>query len=96
MTNAELMQNGDCDETNCTTFISNILVMSKQMRILVEQMLELARADNIQHNILFSSIDFSQLVLQVLDILLDNAKKYSHEKGATWVTLQNKAESIAY
>lgn len=125
MTNAELMQNGDCDETNRDTFISNILVMSKQMRNLVEQMLDLARADNIQQNILFFSVDFSQLVFdatlpfepiffekgltlhteiaenitvtgnpsqlkQVLDILLDNAQKYSREKGATWVTLQKQ------
>lgn len=123
MTNAELMQNADYSETDRSTFVSNILVMSKQMRSLVEQMLELARADNIQHNVLFSSVEFSQLVLdatlpfepiffekgltllteitenitvtgnpsqlrQVLDILLDNARKYSRTNGTTWVTLQ--------
>lgn len=123
MTNAELMQNPDYDDTNRTTFASSILVMSKQMRNLVEQMLELARADNVQHNTVFSSVDFSRLVSdailpfepiffekgltlhteipenitvngnasqlrQVLDILLDNAQKYSREKGTTWITLQ--------
>lgn len=123
MTNAELMQNVDYSETDRSTFVSNILVMSKQMRSLVEQMLELARADNIQHNVLFSSVEFSRLVLdatlpfepiffekgltllteitenitvtgnpsqlrQVLDILLDNARKYSRANGTTWVTLR--------
>lgn len=123
MTNAELMQNPDYDEISRTTFASSILVMSKQMRNLVEQMLELARADNIQHDVIFSPVNFSQLVSdatlpfepiffekgltlqteisdnititgdpsqlrQVLDILLDNAQKYSREKGTTWVTLQ--------
>lgn len=127
MTNAELMQNTDYDEIRRTTFISNILVMSKQMRNLVEQMLELARADNIQHNITFSFVDFSRIVSdaalpfepiffekglslhtsiteniivtgnpsqlrQVLDILLDNAQKYSCTKGNTWVTLQKNGK----
>lgn len=36
--------------------------MSKQMRNLVEQMPELARADTIQTDIVFSSVDFSRLV----------------------------------
>jgi len=62
MTNAELMQNPDYDEKNRTAFASSILVMSKQMRNLVEQMLELARADNIQQNTVFSSVNFSRLV----------------------------------
>ncbi len=123
MTNAEFMQNPDYDDTDRTTFASSILVMSRQMRNLVEQMLELARADNVQHNVIFTPVDFSRLVSdailpfepiffekgltlhteisenimvngdasqlrQVLDILLDNAQKYSREKGTTWVTLQ--------
>lgn len=123
MTNAELMQNPDYDEKNRVSFLSSILVMSKQMRDLVEQMLELARADNVQQNTVFSSVDFSRLVSdamlpfepiffekglmldteisenimvngepsqlrQVLDILLDNAQKYSRKGGTTWVALQ--------
>ncbi|MDE6983425.1 MAG: HAMP domain-containing histidine kinase [Lachnospiraceae bacterium] len=123
MTNAELMQNPDYDETSRIKFSSSILVMSKQMRNLVEQMLELARADAVQCSTVFSSVDFSRLISdatlpfepvffekgltlhteiaagitvngapaqlrQVLDILLDNAQKYSWEKGTTWVTLK--------
>lgn len=63
MTNAELLQNTDYDETSRATFSSSILVMSKQMRNLVEQMLELARADNVRSDKVFSFFDFSQLVL---------------------------------
>jgi len=127
MTNAELMQNPEYDEINHTAFVSSILIMSKQMRNLVEQMLELARADNIRHNTVFSSVDFSRLVSdailpfepiffekgltlhteisenvlvngdssqlrQVLDILLDNAQKYSCKAGTTWVTLQKQGK----
>lgn len=128
MTNAELLQNTDYDETSHSTFSSSILVMSRQMRDLVEQMLELARTDNVQSHTVFSSFDFSKLVSdavlpfepvffergltlrtniaenilisgnpselrQVLDILLDNAQKYSHENGTTWVTLQRRGKN---
>ena len=116
------------DETDRATFTSNILVMSRQMRDLVEQMLVLARADTVPYDSAFSSFDLSRLVLdailpfepvffergltlhtnissnilingnpselrQVLDILLDNAQKYSCEKGTTWVTLQRRSRS---
>lgn len=124
MTNAELLQNSDYDEKSHAVFSSGILAMSKQMRTLVEQMLELARADAVQSDTAVSSVDLSQLVLdttlpfepvffekglklnteisenilvngnaselrQVVDILLDNAQKYSMDGGTTWVTLQN-------
>lgn len=127
ITNAELLQNTDYDERNRSAYSSSILIMSKQMRDLVEQMLELARTDNVASDKVFSSVDFSQLVLdatlpfepvffekgltlhtnitdsvlingnpselrQVLDILLDNAQKYSREKGTTWVTLQRRGK----
>lgn len=125
MTNAELLQNPDYKKENRTTFSSSILVMSKQMRSLVEQMLELARTDSIQSGPVFSPVNLSQIVSdavlpfepvffekgltlqtditeniridgdpaqlrQVLDILLDNAGKYSSEKGTTWVTLHSR------
>ncbi len=128
MTNAELLQSMEYDETDRATFTSNILVMSRQMRDLVEQMLVLARADTVPYDSAFSSFDLSRLVLdailpfepvffergltlhtnissnilingnpselrQVLDILLDNAQKYSCEKGTTWVTLQRRSRS---
>lgn len=127
MTNAELMQNPDYDEESRRGFSASILVMSKQMRGLVEQMLELARADAVQSGVIFSPVDFSRLVSdallpfepvffekglylnseisenirvrgdasrlrQVVDILLDNAQKYSREKGTTRVTLQAKGK----
>lgn len=125
MTDAELMQNPDYDETSRWNFAASILVMSKQMRNLVEQMLELARADAVQQGGAFSSVDFSRLISdavlpfepvffekgltlrtdisegimvngdpsqlrQVLDILLDNAQKYSREKGTTLVSLKRQ------
>lgn len=119
MTNAELMENA---------FSSNILVMAKQMSRLVEQMLELAKADDIQSETVFSQVDLSRLISdavlpfeplffekhlalytdiaedlwvkgdpsqlrQVLDILLDNAGKYSCQKGTTWVTLRKHGKN---
>lgn len=128
MTNAELLQNTDYDETSRSTFSASILVMSRQMRDLVEQMLELARTDNVQSHTVFSSFDLSRLISdavlpfepvffergltlhtniaentlingnpselrQVLDILLDNAQKYSRAHGATWVTLQKHGKN---
>lgn len=127
MTNAELLQNTEYDKQSFSTFSSSILVMSRQMRDLVEQMLELARTDNVQTHAVFSSFDLSRLVSdailpfepvyfergltlhtdiaeniwingnpselrQVVDILLDNAQKYSREAGATWVTLQKRGK----
>ncbi|MFQ7853915.1 MAG: histidine kinase dimerization/phospho-acceptor domain-containing protein [Flavonifractor plautii] len=41
MTNAELLQD-EADEARRSTFSSSILTMSRQMRALIEQMLELA------------------------------------------------------
>ena len=62
MTNAELLQSADYDEAGRSTFSSSILVMSRQMRSLVEQMLELAKNDSLQSHPVFSSFDFSRLV----------------------------------
>lgn len=123
--NAELLQSPDCGGDSRLIFSSNILTMSGQMRSLVEQLLELARADDVKSHTVFSSFDLSRLISgailpfepvffekgltlhadiaegilvkgspdklrQVLDILLDNAQKYSREKGSTWVTLQTR------
>jgi len=123
MTNAELALSPDYDEENKRKFMAGILTMSRQMRRLIEQMLELARTDNNESKEKFSVVDFSRLVsdslltfepvffergltllskindkievvgeetqlCQVLDVLLDNAQKYSKEAGTTWVSLR--------
>lgn len=62
MTNAELLHTTESDEISHSSYSSSILVMSRQMRTLVEQMLELARADNLQSHAVFSPLDLSRLV----------------------------------
>lgn len=123
MTNAELALSPDFDEASRHRFLSGILTMSRQMKKLIEQMLELARTDNNESNVIFNDIDFSQLVSdgllnfepiffekglnltaridegikvsgddeqlsRVVEVLLDNARKYSKEAGTTWVRLE--------
>lgn len=148
MTNAELMQSMDYDLENKKHFLDNILLMSRQMRKLIEQMLELARTDHIQNTTLGSGgtgsrptvlwpgmisknvrerVDLSKLVCdavlpfepvffekgltlitqvedgiqvsgdgarirQVVEILLDNAAKYSKADGMTWITLARQGK----
>lgn len=127
MANAELLQNPDYNEGDHTIFSANILTMSGQMQKLVEQLLELARADDVQSHTTLSAFDLSRLISgailpfepvffergltlhaditedilvkgnpdklrQILDILLDNAQKYSREKGSTWVSLQTRGK----
>ena len=122
MTNAELRQD-EADEARRSTFASSILTMSRQMRALVEQMLELARADSGQGKTDLRPVDLSTLVAdallpfepvffeqglelssqiddgitvhgdpgrlkEVLDILLDNARKYTEPSGTVSVYLE--------
>lgn len=122
MTNAELLQNEECAETERKTFSQSILLMSQQMKILVEKMLELAKSDADQTKQQMKPVDFSKLILdaaisfegvfvekgltvensvepgitvsgngqalqQLIDILLDNAQKYSSPGGETIVHL---------
>ena len=112
MNNAELLQNEECDIESRRRFSESILTMSRQMRNLVESLLELARADSGQVQKTFEPIDLGVLVEesmlpfepvfyerglllqsqveqgitmmgsgpylhQAVDILLDNALKYS-------------------
>ena len=123
MTNTELLLDSAYSIESKRKFLDHIAVVSKQMRDLIERMLELARADNSQLEMSVNNFDFSKLVsngilpfdalffekdltleveieqqiqvkggeaelLQVVEILLDNAKKYSKERGTTWVTLK--------
>lgn len=125
-TNAELLENAKYHENDIHIFSNNILNMSKQMRILLERMIELAKGD-IQAKTKNDQIDMSKLIFdgilpyeaiffeknldlqyhieenikikgdvlqikQILDILLDNALKYSTIPGMVEVSLkkQNK------
>ncbi len=122
MTNAELLQNEECAEAERKTFSQSILLMSQQMKLLVEKMLELAKSDADQTKQQMKPVDFSKLILdtaisfegvfvekgltvessvepgitvsgngqalqQLIDILLDNAQKYSSPGGETTVRL---------
>ena len=122
MTNSELLQNPDYTLEDKEQFSKSIFAMAHQMRYLVERMLELARADNQQKQLVMTPINFSKVIAdasisfegvffekglsldsrvepdicvngnvqalqQVIDILLDNARKYSHAAGETVVQL---------
>ena len=122
MTNAELLQGEEYNDTERRQFSKGILLMSQQMKLLVENMLELARSDAEQTRQQMQPVNFSKLVLdsaisfegvfvengltlesnvepeitvqgneqalqQVVDILLDNAQKYSYLGGQTMVRL---------
>lgn len=62
MTNAELLQDPACGAPECAAFSANILTMSRQMRRLLEQMLQLARADDEQRRPELRPVDWSQTV----------------------------------
>ena len=62
LTNAELLQDPAYDAQAKAQFSDSILTMSRQMRGLVESLLELARVDNGTMNRAFGPVDFSQLV----------------------------------
>lgn len=66
MSNAELLQNPQCEEESRTRFAESILIMSHQMRNLVEGLLELARADNGQIRKAFERLDYSKLISDAL------------------------------
>ena len=66
LTNAELMQNPEYDESTRCQFAQSIHTMSLQMRGLVENLLDLARLDNGAAKMTFSELDFSSLVSDCL------------------------------
>ncbi len=127
MTNAELLDSSGYNEDDKGDCRMNILVMSRQMRKLIEQMLELARTDSIQEKLVFAPVDFSKLVSdaalpfepvffekglaltteveehihvngdstglrQTIEILLDNAGKYSKEHGTIRLSLKKQGK----
>ncbi len=112
MSNAELLQQPSYDEAQRRTFGENILTMSRQMRTLLDGLLQLARLDNVQNTADSRVLNYSVLVeecllpfeplfferglrheeeiekdvyvfghdqtlRQCVEILLDNARKYS-------------------
>jgi len=118
LTNAELLQ-----DASQSRFADNILVMARQMRGLIESLLDLARVDGGTAAAAFEAVDFSRLVSgallpfepvlferglaleselaegvivqgspghlrQVVEILLDNARKYAEGQGTVSVRLE--------
>ncbi len=64
--NAELLQSPELDGESRLRFSQHILTESRQMRRLVESLLELARADNGQIRKAFASLDLSRLTEEAL------------------------------
>lgn len=128
ITNAELLQSSLWEEEKQKRFSEAILTMSRQMRGLIEQMLDLARGDGGFIKETFQAVDFSQVteeavlpfeplyfeqglklrtdieenvqvwgardrLRQLLDILLDNACKYSDPGGEVLVTLKTQGKN---
>lgn len=123
ISNAELLQLPEYDGESKACFAGRILTMSRQMRGLVERLLELARADSGQAPAAHTPLDLSELVeyavlpfeplffekelelateireditvngseqqlRQVVDILLDNARKYAPSPGRVELKLE--------
>lgn len=129
MTNAELLQSPEYGDGERRRFVDSIMTMSHQMRGLVESLLELARVDNGTTKMVFSQVNFSEVVSdsllpfepvyfekelqlesqveeglyvkgseshlrQVVDILLDNAAKYSSPNGTVLVTVRRQGSHV--
>ena len=62
MTNAQMLEQPDFQPEQRSQFVSSIITMSRQMRSLVEDMLELARADSGQSRETLEKLDYSKLV----------------------------------
>ena len=128
ITNAELAQNPEYSPENRERFLTSIQTVSHQMKRLVEQLLQLARADHADAGSALAPVDLSKLVSdgllpfepvffeaglsletelaehiqvpgdeaqlrQVLEILLDNARKYARKGGKVWVDLRRRGRN---
>lgn len=128
MTNADMLQSEAYTEEEKDRFSRSILTMSRQMRSLVEKMLELTRSEVSQRKLPMEPVDLSRLTMdaalsfegvfvekglsldiavepnvtvwgnvqalrQVMDILLDNAQKYSVPGGETVLRLYSVGQS---
>lgn len=127
-TTTELLGAPDCPEPDRVRYAGNILATSRQMRGLVESLLDLARADNGAAKMAFTDLDYSQLctnavlpfeavfferdltleshiqegvrlhgspdhLRQVVEILLDNAQKYSFPRTEVTVVLKQTGKT---
>lgn len=130
LTNAELLQSPDCAPEDRSRLTDNILTMSRQMRGLVEGLLQLARVDSGQAKANRIRVDLSRLaeeaalpfepvyfeagmtlewetepgitvqgnpqyLRQVMEILLDNGRKYSAPGSTCRLTLNRQGKSRA-
>ena len=128
MTNADLLQSEDYTQDEKVQFSQSILTMSRQMRSLMEKMLELTRSEAARSNLPMMALDLSRLTMdtalsfegvfvekglsleiqvepdvavwgnvqalqQVMDILLDNAQKYSLPGGETVLRLYSAGQN---
>ncbi len=66
LTNAELLQNEQLDGQSRCRFVQNILTMSRQMRGLIENLLDLARMDAGLPGTVLETVDLSRLVSNAL------------------------------
>lgn len=65
-TSAELLQDGACGEAARGQFVGSILTMSRQMRALIESLLNLARVDERGEKNDFEALDLSSLLAEAL------------------------------
>ena len=82
LTNTELLQSPDYDETQKQQFTDGIRTMAQQMRALVERLLELARAENARPQAAFAPVCLSEIA--ETSALLFEAALY--ERGLTLET----------
>ncbi len=129
LTNAEMLQSPEYPPEEKQKFSESILDVSRQMRGLVESLLQLARADQGRQTQLMTELDLSALVenaalpfepvyfeagmtleshldpdlkvlgdsqslRQVVDILLDNGRKYGAPGGTAVLTLRRQSKRV--
>lgn len=66
LTNAELLESNEYDEESKKKFTGSILTMSRQMRGLVEELLDQARVDSGKADAAYKKLDYSKLVSDAL------------------------------
>ncbi|MCC8129836.1 MAG: HAMP domain-containing histidine kinase [Clostridiales bacterium] len=84
LTNAELLQDPGYDPAAKQTFSQHILLMSRQMRELIEQLLELARVDNGLPNAVRQRVDWSKAVADAVMIFEPVYFEQGHS-ASTWI-----------